>query len=59
MRDLSLVELKAIREALEAWPASRVVAPELRDKVEAELANRGWRYVVKAFETSWKPIEKK
>jgi hypothetical protein len=59
MRDLSLVELKALREALEAWPASRIVAPELTEKLDAELALRGWRFVVRAFENSWKPVESK
>ena len=59
MRDLSLVELKALREALEAWPAARVVAPELQSKIELELLNRGWVFQVRAFENTWKQSEKK
>ena len=59
MRDFTLVELKALREALEAWPAARVVAPELQSKIELELLNRGWVYQVRAFENSWKQIDKK
>lgn len=59
--DLSVQELQVIREAVEslAIKADPEVIKELRDKLDAELGKRGYKFIIKAFHTEWKKLDKK
>jgi hypothetical protein len=59
--DLSLKELQVLREGVEslAIKADPEVIKELRDKLDKELGNKGYKFVVKAFYTEWKKLDKK
>jgi hypothetical protein len=45
MKELSLLELKTLREALETYPKSKINAPNLVESVDTELALRGWKFL--------------
>jgi len=58
--DLSLKELQVLREGIEtmAISADREVIKELRDKLDSELGKKGYKFVIKAFHTKWKKLDK-
>lgn len=59
--DLSVKELQFLRESVEslAIKADPEVVKKLRDKLDAELEKTGYKFVIKAFYTEWKKIDKK
>ena len=39
--------------------ADRETIKELRDKLDFELGKKGYKFVIKAFHTEWKKLDKK
>jgi phosphate uptake regulator len=59
MKDFSLKELQAIREAMEASLKSDEDFRSALKIIDDELDKMGYRFERKAFESKWKKIEKK
>ena len=61
MNNLSLDELKAVREGLEyaLVSSNRQHAADAIQKVDEMLANMGWTFRRKAFQNEWKKIQSK
>lgn len=61
MNNLSLDELKAVREGLEyaLVGSNRQNAAEAIKKVDEMLANSGWKFERRAFQNTWKKIQSK
>jgi hypothetical protein len=61
MNNLSLDELKAVREGLEyaLVSSNRQNAAEAIKKVDEMLANFGWKFERRAFQNTWKKIQSK
>ena len=59
MKDFSLKELQAIREAMEASLKSDEDFRSALKKIDDELNVMGYRFERKAFESKWKKIENK
>jgi hypothetical protein len=59
--DLSLKELQVLREGIEsmAITADREVIKELIEKLDSELGKKGYKFVIKAFHTEFKKLDKK
>lgn len=59
--DLSLKELQVLREGLESLSitADPDVIKDLRAKLDSELDKKGYKFVIKAFYTEWKKLDKK
>lgn len=59
--DFSLKELQVLREGMESlvFKADPDVVKELREKLDRELENKGYKLVIKAFYTEWKKLDKK
>lgn len=60
MNNLNLKELQILREALEysALKIDADVYRELRDKLDKDLYELGYKWEIKAFEKQWKKIKK-
>lgn len=60
MNNLNLKELQILREAIEhvSLKADPEVYKELKDKLDAALYALGYKWETKAFESSWKKINK-
>ena len=59
MKDFSLKELQAIREAMEESLSSDEDFRSALQKIDEELEKMGYRFERKAFESKWKKIENK
>ena len=61
MNNLSLDELKAVREGLEyaLVGSNRQNAAGAIQKVDEMLANMGWKFERRAFQNTWKKIKDK
>ena len=59
MKDFSLKELQAIREAMEESLSSDEDFRSALQKIDEELKKMGYRFERKAFESKWKKIENK
>ena len=59
MKDFSLKELQAIREAMEELLSSDEDFQSALKKIDEELEKMGYRFERRAFESRWKKIENK
>ena len=59
MKDFSLKELQAIREAMEELLSSDEDFQSALKKIDEELEKMGYRFERRAFESHWKKIENK
>lgn len=59
MKDFSLKELQAIREAMEELLSSDEDFQSALKKIDEELEKMGYRFERRAFESNWKKIENK
>ena len=59
MKDFSLKELQAIREAMEESLSSDEDFRSALQKIDEELSKMGYLFERKAFESKWKKIENK
>ena len=59
MKDFSLKELQAIREAMEELLSSDEDFQSVLKKIDEELEKMGYRFERRAFESRWKKIENK
>ena len=59
MKDFSLKELQAIREAMEESFSSDEDFISALKKIDEELEKMGYRFERRAFESNWKKIENK
>lgn len=61
MNDFKLKELQVIREGLESLLTSsdRDVVIEAIEKIDAMLLDLGYKFERRAFENSWKKVQKK
>ena len=61
MNNLSLSELKAVREGLEyaLVSSNRQDAVSAIQKIDEALAKEGWKFKRKAFQNEWKKIKDK